>query len=220
MTNWNLHWLDASGDLSDLKNRLERDVRLSREALSPFVQPMPLDILVERGSEGNIPEIGMSVQVSRATLMTVRIDPDNPDFLDYQASGGFQRQIVRGAHQAMRSASAGYGFTLGGALVSEGLAGQFVRLVFANDPELWETAVPPQELNSLWPQHRDLMTPKYDHANWFEGAGALPRWLGYTMGFKLVENWLVSGAEITPQRMIDIPAPKVLTVALVRSMVS
>jgi hypothetical protein len=30
------------------------------------------------------------------------------------------------------------------------------------------------------------------------------------MGFKLAENWLTSGAEIPPERMLDIPAPKVL----------
>ena len=220
MDNWKLHWLDAAGNLGAWQARIAEQVENAYAALSPFVQPEPMDILIERRAEGVTPETGLRAYVSRPTIVTLAVDPYNDNFEIALTSGCVQRQIVRTAHLAMRAAGPGYGFTLGGALVSEGLAGQFVRLVLASPPEIWETAVEDDELDSLWPQHRELMTPKYDHSAWFSGTGDKPRWLGYALGCKIVEHWLVSGARITPKRMIDIPAPKVLTVAMVHSLVS
>ncbi len=220
LDNWKLHWLEAAGDLEPWRSQIARQVRTAHKALVPFVRPEPLDILVEGGREGVTPETGIGVRVSRPTLAVLTVDPDNENFTNSLLNGCLQRQLIRLSHMAMRAAGPGYGFTLGGALVSEGLAGQFVRLVLASKPEIWETAVSDAELDRQWPQHRELMTPKYDHAAWFSGSASKPRWLGYSLGCKLVEHWLVSGAQITPKRMIDVPAPKVLTVAMVQSLVS
>ncbi len=220
MDNWNLHWLKAAGDLDSWQNRITKQIGAANAAMVPFVSPEALDILIERGSEGVMPETGIGVRINRPTLAVLLVDPDNDNFENSLSDGCLQRQLIRMAHLAMRAAGPGYGFTLGGALVSEGLAGQFVRLVTASRPEIWETAVEEDVLDRLWPQHRELMTPKYDHAAWFSGTTDKPRFFGYSLGHRLVEHWLLSGAQITPQRMIDVPAPKVLTVAMVQSLVS
>jgi len=216
--NWTIHWLEAAGDLGDFRGAILAEIKAAHSAMAPFVDLQPLDILVERGSEGVIPEIGMRARASRSTMISLLVDPFNDNFETALADGALRRQVVRAAHLAMRLAGPGYGFTLGGALISEGLAGQFVRLVLNTKPEPWDLAI--SDLDVWWPQQRLLMSPKYDHSAWFEGSGEQPRWLGYALGFTLVEGWLTSGAMVTPRRMIDIPAPKVLTVALANDIAS
>ncbi len=208
MENWTIHWLDATGDCHDWKDAVQAEVLAAHEAMVAFVPLAPLDILVERSSEGVIPQIALQARATRAARLSLVFDPFSERFRPALKSGALQRQIIRAAHLSMRLAGPGYGFTLGGAMVSEGLAGQFVRLVTGHTPEPWDMAVP--DLTPFWPTQRELMNPRYDHGLWFEGRGDKPLWLGQTMGFKLAETWLVSGAKITPERMIDIPAPKVL----------
>lgn len=218
MKSWTLHWLQAAGDLSQWQGAISAEIEAAHNTLTPFIELQPLDILVERSCEGVIPEIGMRARSNSRSLISLIVDPYNDNFEAALATGAVQRQVVRAAHLAMRLAGPGYGFTLGGALISEGLAGQFVRLVLASEPEPWDVAV--KDLNVWWPPQRLLMSPKYDHSAWFEGSGEQPRWLGYSLGFTLVEGWLTSGAQVTPSRMIDIPAPKVLTAALANQIAS
>ena len=208
MNNWTVHWLDATGDCSDWKAGIKAEIAAAQEAMAAFVPLTPQDILIERGNEGIIPHIGLQARALRAARLSLVFDPFNDNYRRALKSGALQRQIIRAAHLSMRLAGPGYGFTLGGAMVSEGLAGQFVRLVTGARPEPWDMAVP--DLSPYWPDQRELMNPRYDHGLWFEGLGDKPLWLGQSMGFKLAENWLTSGAQITPERMIDIPAPKVL----------
>ncbi len=208
MKNWTVHWLDATGDCHDWKADITTEIAKAHDAMAAFVTLPAQDILVERSNEGVIPQIALQARALRASRLSLVFDPFNDNYRRALQSGALQRQIIRAAHLSMRLAGPGYGFTLGGAMVSEGLAGQFVRLVTGARPEPWDKAVP--DLSPYWPDQRELMNPRYDHGLWFDGRGDKPLWLGQSMGFKLVENWLISGAEITPERMITIPAPKVL----------
>ena len=210
MTNWTLHWLDATGDLSAWKDRITGQINTAYSQMAPYLRPAQLDILVERGNETVRPETGMRAVVTRPNLATLIFDPYNDNFADTLTTGLVQRQMVNTAHQAMRAAGPGYGFTLGGAMVSEGLAAQFVRLVFDSPREPWDCAYTDAELEPHWPDYRALMSPKFDHGEWFSGAGLKPRWIGYTMGSRIVENWLVSGVDLSPERLVNVPAPKVL----------
>ena len=120
----------------------------------------------------------------------------------------------------MRAAGPGYGFTLGGAMVSEGLAAQFVRLVCNSSPEPWDRAVSDKILSNMWPDQSSMMDTKFDHSEWFNGTGSKPRWLGYTIGSKIVETWLLSTANITPDRLISVPTPKVLNTVSTQAIIS
>lgn len=220
MSNWTLHWLDATGDLSAWKDRITGQINDAYHAMSPFVRPSQMDVLIERGNETVVPETGMSANVTRPNLATLIFDPYNENFTDTLTTGLVQRQMVNTAHRAMRAAGPGYGFTLGGAMVSEGLAGQFVRLVFDSPLEPWDCAFDDSQLSAHWPDQRAMMSPKFDHGEWFAGTGNRPRWLGYTMGTRIVENWLLSGADLSPERLISVPAPKVLNAVAVQALVS
>lgn len=220
LPHWTLHWLDATGDLSAWRDRITAQVNDAYRMMKPFVQPTAIDILIERGNENVTPETGMRTDIARPNLATLVFDPYNDNFSNTLTNGLVARQMVNTSHRAMRAAGPGYGFTLGGAMVSEGLAAQFVRLVCNSAPEPWDTAVSDGMLSSMWPDQRGMMNTKFDHGEWFSGTGDKPRWLGYTMGTKIVENWLLSGVDLTPERLISVPAPKVLNAVPVQAMVS
>lgn len=220
LSHWTLHWLDATGDLSAWRDRITGQVNDAYRAMKPFVKPTAMDILIERGKENVTPETGMRSEIARPNLATLVFDPYNENFSQTLKNGLIARQMVNTSHRAMRAAGPGYGFTLGGAMVSEGLAAQFVRLVCNSPTEPWDDAVSDGSLDSLWPDQRVLMNTKFDHGEWFSGTGDKPRWLGYTIGTKIVENWLLSGVDLTPDRLISVPAPKVLNAAPLQAMVS
>jgi hypothetical protein len=77
----------------------------------------------------------------RESLFSLTLDPDNPNFERSLGDGDLRRTIAHEVHHCMRMAGPGYGWTLGEALVSEGLAGQFVHRLFGSPPEPWECAV-------------------------------------------------------------------------------
>ncbi len=210
---WQLHWLEATGDLGPWRDRIASEVAATREHLAELVPPPRLDILVQR-SPMVIPEIGMVGHAYRAGLFALTVDPDNPSFDAALSDGTLRRQVAHEVHHCLRMARLGYGRTLGEALVSEGLAGRFTQRLFGNAPEPWECAVDAATLQSHAPDAAELAASDYGHNAWFFGAsGTRPRWLGYTMGYSLVGAWLDATGTPDADTWVTVPAATVLAAA-------
>jgi Predicted Zn-dependent protease (DUF2268) len=111
-------------------------------------------------------------------------------------------------HHARRWRGPGYGRTLLEALVSEGLADHFsVELLGVPVPP-WSDAFPRGETA----RYLDLARPEldsatYDHESWFfVGSAALPRWTGYTLGYRLVEAYQAGHGGPSAAQLVDTPA--------------
>lgn len=213
MTEWRLHWLEAEGDLSAVRNQVVSEFEVARAAVSQLLELPALDILVQRLPGQVIPEIGMNGYAMRKSLFALTLDPENPNFSRSLVDGTLRRQIVHEVHHCLRIAGPGYGRTLGEALVSEGLAGRFVSHLFATPPELWESAVDRETLAAYRPSATALAAADYDHAAWFFGTkdGRYPRWLGYTLGYDLVGEWLRQFPDADGPTWVNIPASAVLS---------
>ena len=99
----------------------------------------------------------------------------------------------------LRMGGPGYGRTLGEALVSEGLAGHFVARALGSPPEPWERAVDEAALLRHRPDAATLGAAPYDHAGWFFGlSGHRPRWLGSTLGHRIVGSLVDAHALLVP----------------------
>uniref|UniRef100_UPI000B02FDB5 DUF2268 domain-containing putative Zn-dependent protease n=1 Tax=Methylobacterium sp. CCH5-D2 TaxID=1768765 RepID=UPI000B02FDB5 len=127
---WQLHWLEASGDLGPWRATIAEEVEIARIAVAGVLPVPPLDILVQRLPGEAIPETGTTGRALRESLFSLTIDPDNPNFARSLRDGDLHRTVAHEAHHCMRMAGPGYGWTLGEALVSEGLAGRFVNRLF------------------------------------------------------------------------------------------
>lgn len=119
----------------------------------------------------------------------------------------------------MRMAGPGYGWTLGETLVSEGLAGQFVSHLFGSPPAPWECAVSDEVLRANLPDNVTLISNGHDHRVWFYGfKGERPRWLGYTLGYRIVGDWLDAQATVDGVTWITVPAHEVIKAASGRTL--
>lgn len=220
---WQPHWLEASGDLGPWRDTIIAEIEIARHAIADLLPVPPLDILVQRaaGAVAVIPNIGMVGHAYRAGLFALTVDPNNPNFERALSDGTLRRQVAHEAHHCLRMAGRGYGRTLGKALVSEGLAGRFTGHLFGTPPEPWERAVTPDVLKAHLPDADALAGKDYGHHAWFYGMGGrYPRWLGYTLGYEIVGDWLAATPEVSGDMWVNVPAKEVLAAARGRTLPS
>ncbi|KST57485.1 hypothetical protein AO398_07825 [Methylobacterium sp. GXS13] len=216
---WQVHWLEASGDLCSWRETVAAEIAIARDAVARIVPVPALDIGVVRDASEAIPEIGTAANVLSPHLVLLTLDPDNPNFETSLRTGDIRRTIVHEVHHCLRMAGPGYGATLGEALVSEGLAGQFVRHLLGTPPEPWEAAVSDAVLAAHRPDSATLAGTDHDHGAWFFGRGGRhPRWLGYTLGYRIVGDWLAAGAAPDGDTWVNVPADSVLAAARGRTL--
>ena len=216
---WHLHWLEASGDLSPWRDEIAAEVEIARTAVVDQLPVPPLDILVQRGPGAVIPETGTVGQAYRASLFALTLDPDNPNFERSLRDGNVRRTVAHEVHHCLRMAGPGYGRTLGEALVSEGLAGRFVGRLFGTPPEPWECAVSDAVLETHLPDNATLVGNGHDHRAWFFGVGGrYPRWLGYTLGYRIVGDWLETAPRLDGDSWVNVPGHDVIAAARGRTL--
>lgn len=214
MDSWTLHWLEASGDLAGFRADLAGEFAAAYQTLSRLLPPPRLDILIQVLPGETIPEMGIVGRAYRSSMFSMTLDPANPNFLASLRNGTLHRQIIHEVHHCLRMAGPGYGWTLGEALVSEGLAGQFVQHLLGSTAEPWESAVNREDLLRTPTDRQALDATYYDHSAWFFGTGVHPRWLGYTLGYQMVEQWLAGAGDIDAATWINVPASLIIDSAV------
>lgn len=214
MDAWTLHWLEASGSLDEFRGELVAEFEIAYSAISRSMPAPLLDVLIQRLPGETIAELGLVGRAYRSTMFSMTLDPDNPNFATSLRDGAVHRHIVHEVHHCLRMAGPGYGWTLGEALISEGLAGQFVRHLLGSEPEAWERALSLDELRAAPVDLDELETTYYDHSAWFFGTGDKPRWFGYALGYQMVGCWLNSVGKVDAQTWVNVSASDTLGLAV------
>ncbi|WP_422376437.1 DUF2268 domain-containing putative Zn-dependent protease [Roseibium sp.] len=201
---WTTHLCNAGGKLNPLKDRIHEAIALVREKVEAVARPVSLDVVVQVIPGGVIPERGFVGHTLTGDLVYLTIDPANQN-LRANMGEPFERMIAHELHHALRFGTVGYGSTLGEALVAEGLAGLFSHQLYGNAPEPWE-APETSDLDHLEAAEAAWDAAAYDHRAWFFGSGDYPRWLGYRLGYRLVEAYLTAHPAQTAASLADAPA--------------
>lgn len=203
---WSVHYLNARGALDPFQSKIDSALSAVARRAAAVCDLPALDIAVQPVAGRVIPELGFVGYVPGPGVMTMTIDPDNPNLPDH-LDQTLERMIAHELHHVLRFESVGYGSTLFEALVSEGLAGHFSKELYGNTAEPWERAVsrpdlPPYATKALeWADRSD-----YDHAAWFFGSAALPRWVGYTIGYEVISDFLSENRSSKPSKLADTEA--------------
>ncbi|WP_371706252.1 DUF2268 domain-containing putative Zn-dependent protease [Paracoccus sp. Arc7-R13] len=184
----NLHFLDAGGDLTKLRPWLCSQLKDAYRQVRGTLPLLPLDVVVRSGKLV-IPEKGHVGYAPDARVIFLTVDPNNPALRE-NAHVSLQRMFVHELHHAARWNGPGYGSTLGEALVTEGLAGHFAQEVYGGPTEPWESVDPEMVRDCAKQALKEWEASNYGHSAWFYGAGNLPRWIGYSLGFQLVSRFL------------------------------
>lgn len=142
-----------------------------------------------------IPEIGIGGFTDpRTGDVSLWIDANPPRGLRKALETWMPGSVAHELHHSSRIRTGpGYGVTLAKALVSEGLADHFATEAFPETPaQPWDHALTSSQERSLWLDARRILNVPfgYDHPSWFFGAGNMPRWAGYTLGYEMVGRYL------------------------------
>lgn len=204
MPSMELHFLDARGALTDIHDWLRHGLRDTHEKAAVLMPLQPLDVVVQTGKH-IIPEKGHLGYAPSPGIVFVTVDPNNPA-LHANLDSSFERMFAHELHHAARWDGPGYGSSLGEALVSEGLAGHFVLELFGGRPEPWERLSGGEVRSHMTDALQEWSRADYDHEAWFFGRGDLPRWLGYSLGFCLVEKFLTQNPRSRASTLADAAA--------------
>jgi uncharacterized protein YjaZ len=184
---------------------------LATEALGRVEQALPatgVTITLIADAQRAIAGWGFGGRTFSATAVEIYIDPTYPD-LAQRLPERLPPLVAHELHHAVRWRGPGYGRTLLEAMVSEGLADHFaVQLLSAPVPP-WSTAFASDRTT----HYLDLARPEFDatnysHERWFFEAGLpeLPRWTGYTLGWRLVEAYQAAHAGSSAASLVHTPA--------------
>jgi len=210
--NWHVHYVNARGKLDDLKPHVEAALQDVYPRIAAVCEPPAVDILVEAvWNSSVIPERG-HMGYGNEDLVTLWLAPEHP-MLAGNLGEPLSRMIAHEMNHVLRFRSAGGTKTLGDLLVSEGLAGQFVKELFDSEPEPWEQALSRSGLRQFIPSatenfesHASRGSKETDINEWMFGTGALPRWLGYTLGYEIVGQYLEDHPDLSASDLLDIPS--------------
>ena len=220
MDAWTLHWLEAGGSLAEVRSEVSDAFAAAHQSIATLIAPPRLDILVQCLPGEALPEMGLVGRAYRSSMFSMTLDPDNPNFPASLRDGALHRHIVHEVHHCLRMGGPGYGWTLGEALVSEGLAGQFVRHLLGSEPEPWEQAIAREHLLHAPAGLKALESSYYDHNAWFFGGSDQPKWLGYSLGYQMVGDWLQAAGDIDGHTWVNVTAQEIIANAVEQGLVA
>ncbi len=102
--------------------------------------------------------------------------------------------------------------TLLGAMITEGLADHFDIEINNTNIKPWSKALNQEELDLMIKKSQEeLYSKTYNHIDWFFGSQErnIPKWTGYSIGFKLVEDY-IKKTNKKPSELVGEPAENFL----------
>ncbi|WP_090522112.1 DUF2268 domain-containing putative Zn-dependent protease [Paracoccus isoporae] len=194
----NLHFLNARLDLTLIMSDIRAAVREAVDIAAEHADLPDFDVVIRSG-ERVITGWGVAGYAPAPGEVQITIDPPRFD------AAALQRTLIHEIHHVIRWDGPGYGSSLGEALVTEGLAGHFVRQVLGGKPDPWDAVTPAPGLTrramNEWSQLG------YDHAAWFLGGSkTIRRWTGYGLGHRLLAAFLERNPDEDAVTLATMPA--------------
>lgn len=165
-----------------------------------------VDVVIYDNPEGIIPEIGIGGYAPNEHLIFISLDPQFSTF-QQAIDKELKRTLAHELHHTLRWRGPGYGETLFEALITEGLADHFdMEVNNLNTPEPWDIALNDEQLAAIKAKaQKEFDNKNYNHNEWFFGSKEknIPRWAGYTLGFKLVADYLKKNSDKKPSQLYN-----------------
>ena len=211
--------IDAKLDPNDAVTlEIERQVRQVMSRVQALIPAHDLTIYVKLSDESSkrsiIPEMGVGGHPIGTDTVVIYIQPENPNFKTKFVAWGLPHEI----HHAIRLRNPDWHWSLLESAVMEGLADHFLVEVVGGEPGPWTRALTEEEIHRYLIQVKPLLrakiesyaefTEKYERP-WFvgrSGSEPIPRWTGYTLGWRIVENYLRAHPEARASSLLPTSA--------------
>jgi hypothetical protein len=164
-----------------------------------------IDVTADPGR--SIPGWGMGGYAISPTEVDIVFDPAYPGLAGVLADR-LPPLTAHEIHHTVRWRSQAPGRSLLETMVFEGLADHFAIELMGSPVPPWCTAFPPSENASYLDRARpELDNPRFDYQGWFFGVNTdLPPWTGYTLGYRLVADYLAAHPGNTAASLVGAPA--------------
>jgi hypothetical protein len=201
-----LVWADG-GALQPHRSVIAAEVERTLSVVRPLLSVDPLEVRVQAGAVGAIPEIGMGGRAVKGETVLFTVNPHFPA-LDAALASNLLPVLAHELHHIARQQTVGYGADLLGAMVSEGLADRFSVQVTGGEPPIWTTTLTDAEVEEWLERARPhWFDAPYDHDAWFFGVGSdAPRWTGYAVGWEIVGRFLTAHPHRQPSDLVAEPS--------------
>ena len=204
------HILKAGGRLEKFQVQILDSLRVGLEHIEQKLSLPSIDVVVVDDPQSAILETGVGGSAPTAHLLYIYVDPEFTD-LDMKLDFEIRSTLTHELHHCARWAGIGYGNTLLEAVISEGLADHFDIEVNGGTPKPWDTAIQGEELETLLEKAKlESTNSDYDHAAWFYGSAKIPHWAGYSLGFKLVGDYMQKTQKKASELVLE-PASSFIT---------
>ena len=204
---YNFHLLKSSGRLNPFIDQIQSEFNNFIKKTEGILPLQDIDIVIYDNPYGTIPEIGIGAFTSYSYTIFISIDPNFPN-LENSINKEFSGTLAHEIHHAYRAKYFNYGETLLEALIAEGLADHFDIEINKTGPKPWNNALIDEQLIKYKQLVKtEYFNKDYNHNNWFFGFSKdIPRWAGYTLGFKLVEDYLKKHPGQKPSSLYNLKA--------------
>lgn len=186
-----LHILEQSKNLILLKDKIQKAYQEIMPIIESKIKLPDIDIVVADNSEGTISEIGIGGNSPTANLIYINIDPYFSN-IENRIEEEIKSTLAHECHHCARAEHFYYGNNLLEAIITEGLADHFDIEINSGDPKPWSVALDDNQSNNfLELAKKEFDNKNYDHPKWFFGTDSeIPKWTGYSLGFKIVGDYL------------------------------
>ncbi len=199
-----LHLLNATGFLDTYQKDIEASFKKAKSLTQKSLSLKNVDVVVRHLPDYVIPELGVggfTAQDGHCVYMSV-------DTVKGFKIEEFYSQLLHELHHARRFQSLGWPQTLADNLVAEGLACLFEEEICGKAPIYAQVDITKENIAKA---KKYLFKKDYEHHNWFFGSEELnlPRWFGYTYGYKLCKAYSKKSGKTAPE-LVGINSPKII----------
>lgn len=203
------HILLGSGRLVPYQDQIKKQFDELITKVKQNLHLENIDVVIYDNPHDAIPEIGIGGYTPSAHLVFVSLDPQFPNF-QQTIDRELKRTLAHELHHVLRWNGPEYGETLFEALVTEGLADHFdMEINDTDNPEPWDVTLNDEQVVEIKAKaQKEFDSKSYNHNEWFFGSKEkdIPRWSGYTLGFRIVKDYLKRNPDKKPSQLYNTPA--------------
>lgn len=199
------HLANSFGRLDPHKEVIAAAFESAVRTAGDLLQAEAIDVIFIASPNEAIPEMGVGGYTYGPHVIVVAIDPDNLNLSEEY----LLTTLVHEFHHAMRWRGPGCGGDLGEMLISEGLAQLFEEEVLGAPPMYSQVSITEAEIGLA---KLELHQQPCNQSKWFFGADGITRLFGYTLGYRMCNNYATS-VRMRASELVKVPTREVLITA-------
>jgi len=199
--------IEKSDIISKYLDNLTKVANGAFDDASKLIPIEDVTVFIRHEPKSVIPELGVGGYTPSSKEIYITVDAMNKDFTGFVIPNIY-RTLLHEFHHNARWRGPGYGETLLEALVTEGLADCFELEVTGLKCQPWDEALSKKKTDLLLKESETEFDTKYSHQDWFYGSEKrnIPRWAGYSLGFKIVDKYLRENPDKKPSNLYSADA--------------